>query len=99
MLKINKIKDGSKLTVELVGRLDTTTIEQFTSETGDYDGADELVFDLKELEYISSVGLREVLAAEQLFEEKDGSFEIINVPDAVMEIFDITGMTDILNIK
>ena len=98
MLNINKIANGTELTIALEGRLDTTTSPELESELkASTDGVTELVFDLKTLEYISSAGLRVLLAAHKIM-MKQGNMTVKNVSEEVMEIFEVTGFADILNI-
>ena len=61
-------------------------------------GADTLIFDLKDLEYISSAGLRVLLSAQKVM-NKQGKMVVRNVNEDVMEVFDITGFIDILTIE
>ena len=92
-------KNTQEVTVEVVGRLDTTTapsLEKTINE--DLGDATNLILDLKGLEYISSAGLRVLLSAQKKM-NKIGSMKVINVCDSVMEVFDITGFLDILTIE
>ena len=96
-IEIKKSTDCT--TIQLVGRLDTTTapnldktINEDTSDTKN------LVLDLKGLEYISSAGLRVLLGAQKKM-QKIGSMKVINVCEAVMEVFEMTGFADILVIE
>ena len=99
MLNINKKTENGALTVALEGRLDTTSAPQLEGELkGALDGVTSLVLDLEGLEYISSAGLRVLLSAQKLM-NKQGEMTITHVNDVIMEIFDVTGFTDILNIK
>lgn len=99
MLNINTQKDGDALNVTLEGRLDTTTAPELEgklkAELGD---AKELNFDFAGLEYISSAGLRVLLASQKVM-NKQGSMKIKNVNDTVKEIFEVTGFSDILTIE
>lgn len=98
-LKIEKKNEGTKDIVLLSGRLDTTTspeLESFVAK--ELTDAQELVFDLAELEYISSAGLRVILNVQKLMNKK-GSFKLIHVSDVIEEIFEITGFVDILTIE
>jgi anti-sigma B factor antagonist len=98
MLNINTTYDGGKMNVELDGRLDTTTAPMLESELKEKLGnSSELVFDLQNLEYISSAGLRVLLAAQKIM-NKQGSMCIKNVSAAVKDIFEVTGFSDILTI-
>lgn len=97
-MTIESKKDAGKLTLTITGRLDTSTAPKLEEELkASYDGVTELVFDLAKLEYISSEGLRVLLSAQKTM-NKQGSMKVINVGEEIMEIFEITGFTDILNI-
>ena len=87
------------ITVMLVGRLDTTTAPALDKTLNENieDNA-SLVLDLKGLEYISSAGLRVLLGAQKRI-GKMGSMKLINVAEAVMEVFEMTGFADILTIE
>ncbi len=100
MLIVNKNEEGSKLTLSLEGRLDMLTTDILENALdGALDQVEELVMDLKDLEYISSAGLRIFLKAEQAVEEKNGTMKIINLSDDVHEIFEITGFADVFTIE
>ena len=92
-------KDAGKPTLPITGRLDTSTAPKLEAELKtSYDGVTELVFDLANLEYISSAGLRVLLSAQKTM-NKQGSMKVTNVCEEIMEIFEITGFTDILTIE
>ena len=95
-----EIKRNADATIiELAGRLDTTTapaLDKTVSE--DLRDVKKLTLDLKGLEYISSAGLRVLLAAEKKM-HKVGGMKLINVCETVMEVFDMTGFADILTIE
>lgn len=98
-MTIESKKDAGKLTLTITGRLDTSTapkLEETLKKS--YDGVTELVFDLANLEYISSAGLRVLLSAQKTM-NKQGLMKVINVGEEIMEIFDITGFSDILTIE
>lgn len=98
-MTITKNLDGTKLTLALEGRLDTTTSPQLETEMHpDIDQATEVVFDLEKLAYISSAGLRVLLSAQKIM-NKQGKMTIKNVCPEIMDIFDVTGFVDILNIE
>ena len=98
-MDINKTADGNKLTVEVIGRLDTTTAPSLETELkSNLDGVEDLVLDFKGLEYVSSAGLRVLLAAQKVM-NKQGSMKIVNVIADIMEVFEITGFSDILTIE
>ncbi len=95
-----EIKRNAEETVmEIVGKLDTITapdLEKAINE--DIGDTKDLVLDIKNLEYISSAGLRVLLAAQKKM-HKHGSMKVRNVCENVMEIFEVTGFTDILEIE
>ena len=95
-----EIKKNAEATViEVVGRLDTTSapaLEKAINE--DIGDAKKLVLDLKGVQYISSAGLRVLLGAQKKM-QKIGSMKVINVCEAVMEVFEMTGFADILVIE
>ena len=99
MLNINKNKEGSTLTVAVEGRLDTTTAPELEAALKeDIEGVDELVIVLANLEYISSAGLRVLLAAQKIM-MKQGKMVVTNPNDVISEIFEVTGFRDILTIE
>lgn len=98
-MEIVKTRDEGKLTIALSGRLDTTTAPELeTSLREDIDEITDLTFDMKDLSYISSAGLRVILFAQKTM-NKQGTMTVVNVCDDIREIFDITGFSDILTIK
>ena len=97
-MTINNNRSGSALTVSLEGRLDTTTAPMLEAALKDaYPGLTELTLDFAGLEYISSAGLRVLLGAQKTM-NKQGSMKIVNVCPDILEVFDITGFSDILTI-
>ncbi len=98
-MTINKIANGSELTIALDGRLDTTTAPQLDDELKTaLAGVTKLDFDLSKLEYISSAGLRVLLSAQKAM-NKQGEMVVKNVSDEIKEIFEVTGFVDILTIE
>lgn len=92
-------KQNDLLTVTLKGRLDTNTSPALEDIITNLDkDIKDLVINIKDLEYISSAGLRVLLAAQKKM-NKIGSMKVINVCDSIMEIFEITGFIDILVIE
>ena len=92
-------KNAADTIIEVVGRLDTITapvLEKSINENAP--SIQNLVLDLKGLEYVSSAGLRVLLAAQKKM-KMVGSMKLINVCDDVMEIFEMTGFVDILSIE
>ena len=99
MLNINKNIEGNKALYQLEGRLDTVTspdLENALKEN--IENLEELVLDFANLEYISSAGLRVLLAAHKIV-SKNGQMKLTNVNSTIMEIFDVTGFSDILTIE
>ena len=98
-MTIEKNLNGAELTVTITGRLDTTTAPQLEAEfKGSINGIEKLVLDFASLEYLSSAGLRVLLAAQKVM-NKQGEMVIRNVNQTVNEIFEVTGFIDILTIE
>ena len=98
MLNIEKKTNGSELTVALTGRLDTTTAPELEAVLKDsLDGVTALTIDMEALEYISSAGLRVLLSAQKIM-GKQGEMKVTHVNETIMEIFEVTGFSDILTI-
>ena len=98
-MTISKKEQGSELELALCGRLDTTTAPQLEAEfKQSIDGVTALTLDFAELEYISSAGLRVILAAQKVM-NKQGSMVIRHVNETIMEVFEITGFSEILTIE
>ena len=99
MLNITKSIENGKAQFALSGRLDTTTAPELEQELkASLIGVGELVIDMKELDYISSAGLRVLLSAQKVM-NKQGSMTIKNANDTILEIFEVTGFSDILTIE
>lgn len=95
---IDKELTGETLCVKISGRLDTTTSPVLEGElASSTDQIKELILDFQELEYLSSAGLRVLLVAQKQMNQQ-GSMIVKNVNDVIMEVFDITGFSDILTI-
>ena len=85
--------------IVLSGRLDTVTATQLEAELEKIlSDSDALVLDMANLEYISSAGLRVILKAQKAMNTK-GTMKLIHVGESIMEVFDITGFSDFLNIE
>ena len=98
-MEIIKVKNASDLALTVKGRLDTTTAPQLEAViNSDLGGVTSLVLDFEALEYISSAGLRVLLAAQKIM-NRQGKMVIRNVNDDIREVFDITGFADILTIE
>ena len=97
-MDIVKTQNANALTLALAGRLDTTTAPQLEEAVSALDGVTDLTFDFANLEYVSSAGLRVLLAAQKTM-NKQGKMVIKNVCDDIMEVFEITGFADILTVE
>ncbi len=98
-MNIEQKKNASDLTIALEGRLDTTTAPQLEAELKTaLSGVTALTFDFEKLEYISSAGLRVLLAAQKAM-NKQGTMKVINANEMIKEIFEVTGFSDILTIE
>ena len=98
-MTITKSQNGTNLTFCLEGRLDTVTAPEFEAEIKALpDEIESLTLDLKTLEYISSAGLRVLLAAHKAMSTKNG-MQVKNVGEVVAEVFEVTGFSDILDIE
>lgn len=98
-MEIKRTLEGNKLTLELIGRLDTTTVGVFEEELKTLtDNINELVLDFKALEYISSAGLRVLLVTQKRM-NLQGKMVIKNVCEDINDVFEITGFKDILTIE
>ena len=97
-MKINRTTNGSALTLAVEGRLDTTTAPELEREIKTLDGVDALTMDFAGLDYISSAGLRVLLSAHKQMSKK-GGMKVVNVNELVMEVFEVTGFSDIQTIE
>ena len=98
-MKISKTQNGNELTVALEGRLDTITAPELESELkASLDGVTALTLDFAKLDYISSAGLRVLLSAQKTMAKK-GEMKVAHVNETIMEIFEVTGFSDILTIE
>ncbi len=98
-MTINTTLNGKELTISLEGRLDTVTSPSLEAELKNaLDGVNELTLDFGKLEYVSSAGLRVLLAAQKEMSRK-GVMKLTHVGETIMEIFEVTGFSDILTIE
>ncbi len=98
-MTINKINDDTTLTIELEGRLDTVSAPQLEAELKkSISGIENLVFDFEKLEYLSSAGLRVLLASQKVM-NRQGQMIIKNVNSTIMDIFEVTGFSEILTVE
>ena len=99
MLNIIKTVEDGKAEVALEGRLDTVTAPELEQALGEsLPSLSELTLDFEKLDYISSAGLRVLLAAQKAM-NKQGEMKLRNVGETIMEIFEVTGFSDILTIE
>lgn len=99
MLSVTKNLEGTKLTVEAIGRIDTYTAPQFDNEVSSaLDGITDLVIDFSQVEYISSAGLRLIVTWQKAMSAKNGTFSVYHLADTIYNIFAATGLTDFINI-
>lgn len=91
---------GGVTTAQVSGRIDSTTAPELDAKiSGDLKGAKNFVLDFANVEYISSAGLRVVLAASKVVKGNQGSFKIINTSPLIKEIFDMTGFSEVITIE
>lgn len=99
-MELKQDRNGGKLIITIIGVLNTLTAPDLEAILGDnLEDVDELVFDISKMEYTSSAGLRAFLGAQQVMDDKDGDMIVRGVNDMVMEIFEETGFTNLLNIE
>ena len=97
-MDINKIKNDATMTVRISGRVDTATSPILENELrNSFDGCRDMVLDFADVGYISSAGLRVLLSSHKVMSKK-GGMKLKNVSPEVMEIFDVTGFSEILDI-
>ncbi|MDR2572262.1 MAG: STAS domain-containing protein [Oscillospiraceae bacterium] len=96
-MTIEKTQENGKTIFALDGRLDTTSAPQLQTELIPvFDEAKEIVIDFAKLVYVSSAGLRVLLQGEKTAKIKDASMILTNVSDEIMEVFEMTGFSNIL---
>ena len=96
-IKLDSI--GSKIKIALEGRLDTNTAPELEKTIDGLDKVTELDFDFSNLVYISSAGLRVLLAAQKKMNASDGKMVVCNPNELISEVFEATGFDEILDIK
>ena len=98
-MNITRKQEGTTLTIALDDRLDTLTAPMLDEELGKgLDGVENLVWDFKDLEYITSAGLRTLVKARRMLFGK-GSMKVINANEMVRGVFELTGLDDILDVR
>lgn len=97
-MEITVNKNGTELTLSPIGKLDTATSPQLQAAVDEnISGVTGLTFDLEKLVYLSSAGLRVLMSAQKTM-NKQGEMVITNVNEDIMDIFDMTGLTDVFKI-
>ena len=96
-MEVVKTNNNGELNVKVSGRLDTSTAPQLEAELGDLSSVSKLVFDFKDLEYVSSAGLRVLLASQKAM-NGHGEMALSGVNASIMEVFEITGFADIFTV-
>ncbi len=98
-MTIQQTRNENALTITLEGRLDTMNTPELEAALKDtLNGVEELTFDFEKLDYISSAGLRVLLSAQKTM-NRQGSMKVVHVNEIIMEIFEVTGFSDILTIE
>lgn len=98
-MHIEKIKEGTKLTFKIEGHIDTATSPQLEEEVRkELNCVSHFIIDLSAVDYVSSAGLRVILAASKIM-AKQGRMDIVNTPKNIKELFDLTGFSEVLNIE
>ena len=99
-MTITTVKDGKKLEVIPEGRIDALTAPELERKLSDELGdTEELVFNLENVEYLSTAGLRVFLACTQEMEARGGSIRVVHVNEVIMRVLTLTGFQDFLNIE
>lgn len=99
-MTITTVKDGKKLEVIPEGRIDALTAPELERKLADELGdTEELVFNLENVEYLSTAGLRVFLACSQEMEARGRSIRVVHVNEVIMRVLALTGFQDFLNIE
>lgn len=99
-MNIEKNQNGTEVTLLLAGRLDTTTAPQLEMKIQEsLEGTERLILDFKDLEYLSSAGLRVLLSAHKAIMKQGGDMRIHHVNEVIHDVFEITGFMDVLHIE
>ena len=93
------ITDGDKIVIRVEGKVDTSTAEEFSKAVDmAFNKTKNVILNCEKLSYISSAGLRVLLSAHKKAKGEGGRFEVSNVNEEILDIFEVTGFSDILNI-
>ena len=99
-MTINESRDGEIITLQISGRVDTSTSPELQNNLlTTFQKVKDVVLDFSQCEYISSAGLRALLIGQKTASSKGGSFKLTKVPEAVMSVLEVTGFDSILNIE
>ena len=98
-INITRKEEGAKLTLFVEGKLNTASATTLKNELVDVSGIKELVMDLEKVNYIASAGFRVFIEAYRKMADNKGSFKIVNVTPDNMEIFQFTGLADIMDVS
>lgn len=97
-MEITEIKNSKTVTYVIKGSLDPNTSVALMEKVN-VNGITELIFDIKDVDYVFSAGLRVFLQLQKKAESQGFSMKIINASDSVKQIFDIVGFSKIMNVK
>jgi len=92
-------KNGTVLTVKPEGRLDTAAVTELDAELKQLDGVQDIIFDFSNVNYITSIGLRMLLGLAQRAEEKKGSLRLIHVGETIIEVFEMVGFMELMQVE
>lgn len=100
-MEVIKTQNGTELTMKLIGRLDTNASPAVKDEmdTALDEGVESFILDLEECDYVASSGLRAILSAQKKMNALQGTMVVKNVISDVMEVFEMTGFSDILTFE
>ncbi len=100
-MKLTSTREGNRLTIAIEGTIDAKTAPELEAALTEeaLEGVDELYFDMKDMEYTSSVGLRAILNAFQILDEREGRMVLQHLNDDVKEIIELTGFMDFLDVE
>ena len=97
MIQLSTERNGNEAIIKVEGKVDTNTAPQLDEAIQkEINEVDTLILDIKDVQYVSSAGLRVILAADQDMSDAGKSLKIKNAPEAVMDIFDMTGFTSLI---
>lgn len=99
-MEIRKEMEAGRLLIQIQGRIDTTTAPILEGELKHSvtNEVQELIFDFGSVEYMSSAGIRVIMAADKVM-SRQGEMKLIHVNDEIMDMLDMTGLTDLLTIE